>query len=342
MKTTATEVLDRAKRSLVILFLTAGLVGCVADYAGPDRFGIYMSTTSGENMRALIHDSLREMNHARLSPDKSMITFTRYNVNWPDRESREEQTYDETEIMVMRRDGTGLESLVPPKKGIMAANGYWTPDGKSVIYVSTDNPSRTPQINRIDLASRQVSRVPTPGGLHVSDPHQVGEHLVFPVTDRDRKRNVLWTMGLRGGGAKQITDYSGDGGSDVAIFLGDYDPKLSPNGREVAFMRQMDKDIWHVMVSDLETGWERDLSQGFHGLELVPEWSSDGKRLIFFHVDVKDRSTWGLYTMRPDGTERAKIPLPSGYFYTMPAFFPGEGAGPNAGIIFSARKVPGL
>lgn len=29
--------------------------------------------------------------------------------------------------------------------------------------------------------------------------------------------------------------------------------------------------------------------------------------------------------MRPDGTERKRVPLPPGYFYIMPAFVPGGG-----------------
>ena len=72
----------------------------------------------------------------------------------------------------------------------------------------------------------------------------------------------------------------------------------------------------------------------------VPEWSSDGRRLIYWHANLKELKKSGLYTMDPDGRDRRRIPLPGGHFYTMPAFFPGEGSGDSARIIFSAQKNP--
>jgi Tol biopolymer transport system component len=53
----------------------------------------------------------------------------------------------------------------------------------------------------------------------------------------------------------------------------------------------------------------------------VPDWSSDGKLLTFWHVDFKDMQQTGIYTMRTDGSARWRIPLPHGDFYTDPVFF---------------------
>lgn len=106
-------------------------------------------------------------------------------------------------------------------------------------------------------------------------------------------------------------------------------------------MRNLGKHNWHAILIDLKNGKEHDLSAE-KAVDGVPEWSSDGKKLIFWHVDVKEFDKSGLYTMSPEGSQRQHILLPKGYFYTMPAFFPGEGSGCVAHIIFSAEKNPAL
>ena len=75
---------------------------------------------------------------------------------------------------------------------------------------------------------------------------------------------------------------------------------------------------------------------------LVPEWSGDGQLLIFWHVERSDLRQSGLYTMQPNGSDRRRVPLPHGYFYSMPAFFPGQGSGRDARIIYSAKADPNL
>lgn len=323
----------------LLVLITAG---CSQPYSGPDRFGIYISTLEGSSLRPVIQDPWREMNHARVSPDGKWVVFTRYNRKGSHGEALETGGYEETEIMVVGIDGTGLRTLVPPQKGKAAANGYWTPDGKGILFVSNDNPQAKPEVRHIDFPSGTISRVPTPAGLSASDPHQVGKHLVFPAEKKDEQRNVLWLMEKSGKNARQVTHPKVSVPSGSTPFqVGDYDPKLSPDGSKVAFMRYFGDDNWHIMVLDVQTGKERDLSEAVT-TDGVPEWSGDGKLVIFFHVDKKNHSKIGIYTVKPDGSGRKKVPLPPGLFYTTPAFFPGSGSGPDARIILSASRVPGL
>ncbi len=305
-----------------------------------DLFGIYTCSLDGGNLKRLISDSYREMNHARLSPDHQWITFTRYNRRGRKGLAVEVEGYRETEIMIMRPDGTGLESLVPPRRGKVAANGYWTPDGKAILYVSNDNPQRRGQINRVDLATRRVTQVDLPGHLWMADPHPVGEKLVFTVYRPEDKINSIWLRDREGAAVRQLTHPVFPPVTEpLPVHLGDFDPKISPDGSRVAFFRHVGKQNWHVVIADANTGSEKDLSDEV-ALDMVPEWSSDGALLIFWHLDLSDLRNSGLYTVRPDGTARRKVPLPLGYFYSMPAFFPGDGSGEDARIIFSAKRDP--
>jgi Tol biopolymer transport system component len=308
----------------------------------PEMFGIYTCALDGTNLKRVLADPTREMNHARVSPDRAWITFTRYNKRGLTGLAEETNGYDESEIMLVRPDGSGLRSLVPPAKDIFAANGYWTPDGKFILYVSK-LPGKKSEISRIDLATGQIVRIPAPTQLWASDPHPVGSQMTFACLDAGKsKRNTIWIMNGDGTQPKQVTGKSSSSGAQAANeYPSDYDPKLSPDGSRIAVMRRMGPDNWHVVITDLKSGGEQDLS-GPQAVDGVPEWSGDGKLLIFWHVNPKNLRSSGLYTMQPDGSDRKRVPLPSGYFYTMPAFFPGEGSDRNARIVFSAKKNPAL
>jgi len=313
------------------------VASCTA--ADPERFGIFVSSLDGSNVRRVVSDPDREINHARVSPDKKWITFTRYNKRGWSGIAKEDGGYMETEIMLVRIDGSEMQSLVPPRKDTVAANGYWTEDGSAILYVSNDNPARSGQINRIELSTRTISRVPLAGELWAADPHPVKGKMAISVFDPKAKLTSIWLTTGSGGRARQITFPRLSSAERTATPLGDYDPKISPDGRKVIAMRNLGKHNWHAILIDLESGEERDLSAE-KAVDGVPEWSSDGKKLIFWHVDVKELGKSGLYTMNPDGSERRRIPLPKGYFYTMPAFFPEEGSGSGARIIYSAEKNP--
>lgn len=322
------------------LALALAVVGFACEAADPERFGLFIGTLDGRNVRRILSDPQREMNHARVSPDGNWITFTRYNKRGWDGIAKEEGGYLETEIMLARIDGSELRSLVPPRKDAVAANGYWTPDGKAILYVSTDNPQRRGQINRIELATGNITKIAIPGDPWAADPHQVGQRMAVSVFDEARKANAIWLVDLPGGRPRQVTRHD-LAGIDRAVKapLGDFDPKLSPDGRNLVAMRNLGRHNWHIILVNLDSGRERDLSAA-KAVDGVPEWSGDGRKLVFWHVDPKELKNTGLYTMNPDGGERRRIPLPGGYFYTMPAFFPGEGSGGNARLIFSAEKNP--
>ena len=308
----------------------------------PGRFGIYVSSLNGENIKVLATDSVREINHARVSPDKKRVTFTRYNKRGMNGLAEESGGYRDTEIMLMSIDGTRMTNLTNTRDFPLAANGYWTPDGKSVIFVGKKSTDKFSRLYVVDVDTKNTKELPVVPSKHLADPHIVGNQLIFNVREEKPVTHiVLYHMKLDGGsGARKLSSPKIHLSTPPDPPEGDYDAKLSPDGSEVAFMRS-DGKAWHVIVLNLKTGKERDLSLDMEGgdADAVPEWSSDGKLLLFWHVYLKDMRKSGIYTMKPDGSGRRQVPLPPGYFNSMPAFFPGEGSSPNARIIFSGKKL---
>ncbi|MHC4618294.1 MAG: TolB family protein [Planctomycetota bacterium] len=302
-----------------------------------DLYGIYTCTLDGKNVKPVITDSYREMNHARVSPDKKWVTFSRFNTVRGGL-AEEKHGFNNSEIMIVRLDGSGLQTLAPPHPRRVSVNSYWMPDSKGLIYISNNNAGTKLKIHHIDIETRKTRQLPTPEGLMPSDPHCIGGKLVFPIIRRPNQANAIWIMNLDGGNARQLTHpVFPEKKVKLRFRLGDSDPKLSPDGTKVAFTRNFGMPNLHTIILDLKTGKETDISKSVT-CDYMPEWSSDGKLLIYSHTDVKKLSNSGLYTIRPDGTERKRIPVLDGYFCKMPAFFPDEGSNPQkTRIIFTAR-----
>ena len=306
-----------------------------------DKFSISASTLDGAAPVLLASDPHREINHARVSPDGTQFVFTRYNRFNRDGDALEINGYLQTEIVVCRVDGTSCKLVLPGRRGVVAANANWSPDGRRLLFVTSDTPSRQPGLAVLDLGTRQVTVLQTGADFEFADPHQVGQAMVAPGKEKSSGKRIsqLFLFDVSDMHRRALTHPDFAGAPEMDPPLGDHDPKLSPDRRSVAVMRHLDKDDWGIVVIDTATGAERNLS-GPHPVDAVPEWSSDGRLLIFWHVERDDLKRSGLYTMRPDGSERTRVPLPPGYFYTMPAFFPDSGSGPDARIIYSAQPDP--
>ena len=95
-------------------------------------------------------------------------------------------------------------------------------------------------------------------------------------------------------------------GSDVRritnnVGLRDSLPSWSPNGRSLVLGRGIPdgpEDLW---IIDLTTGAERQLTASPDTDEVSPDWSADGRRIVFYG-DLAEPGNYDVYSIRPDGT----------------------------------------
>lgn len=355
MKTSKTRSLIVAIIVLLIVFIqwSGCILGKIAAQKRmlphPKSFGIYTSTLDGKNFTEIVTDPKREINHTRVSHDHKWITFTRYN-KFRNGIAVEENGYEETEIVICRLDGSDLQVLVPAKKGCVNGNGHWMLNDEGIIYVSTDTPDKMPRLFVIDIKTKKRTPIPLESKYLPTDPHIVEDMIVFPAKTRAMNKTAIFMMKKDGTALKRITNVPN---------MAENDPKLSPDKSKVVIFRNVISQSpfpairgkeWHTIVLDLKTGKEKDISPP-GTIDGVAEWSSDGKLLVLWQLNmaemikrVKSLSPTDpipapvadLFSVRPDGSERRRVPLPDGY-YTMPAFFPGTGSDIDAKIIFSIR-----
>ncbi|MBW2046204.1 MAG: hypothetical protein JRI96_15200 [Deltaproteobacteria bacterium] len=315
-------------------------------------FGLYTATLDGNNMQSLITDSYREMTHARVSPNGEWVTFSRYNTVGNDGYATEEGGYLNTEIVVMKTDGSVIKTVAGPAVDKMSVNSYWTPHGEGLVYIYAPNNKGLPQINHItfndNMEVEKTSKIPIPEHIAAVDPHWVGDWIVFSGIDIISKTRGIWRIRYNGEDLQLLAE------TPDLPSAQDNDPKLSPDGTKVAFMR-FTLDIekigeegvhnWHTYVMDADIPFsEVDISAQHYTddplaifkLDGLPEWIDNEKLLVWYRDLINKKHE--IHTMNYDGSERQKVPLPDGFDCSRASVFPQEDSGEITKIIFSTRR----
>jgi Tol biopolymer transport system component len=102
---------------------------------------------------------------------------------------------------------------------------------------------------------------------------------------RDIETAAIWRVRRDGSGAEQLTDGTLHSGF----------PSYAPSGKEIVF-RVWSKDQKGLRILNLETRQTRVLTEG---LDNLPGWSPDGKRIVF--TRKREDGNFDIYTIRPDG-----------------------------------------
>jgi dipeptidyl aminopeptidase/acylaminoacyl peptidase len=92
----------------------------------------------------------------------------------------------------------------------------------------------------------------------------------------DSLHESLWRINADGSGAEPLKSVG------VPPDAMDWEPRLSPDGSKVVFVRSTPVDgyLWHIMIRDLATGVDREAYHHDRDIE-HPDWSADGRFIVY-------------------------------------------------------------
>lgn len=336
--------------------------GCTTLACSTSKFSLLVGDLDGSNLSLVRTSTYQEMTHPRVSNDKNWIAYTAYNDLDSDGCASLHQGYLNTEIRAIQISGGGDKRIIAPVAGQFNSNSYWIGTTNEFSYLS--GPVTALKFFRatVDASMNLISgpmQIPVPGTIVPMDPatHAATNKIVYPG---------LYNPG--GGYVKSIFLMNlSDGGNLVGLSIGrdhagtpiicnstcsnimENDPKISPDGTKVAFMRQAPNSGtngfgWHIFVVPVASPQsEVDISYSHLGSDVLkndvlPEWI-DNRTLIFSTIEISGgaETMKNVYTMKSDGSQRTKISLPTGFRYS--DVFPFADASGKKRIILSVEKI---
>ena len=309
------------------------------------------------NIQLIASSSFQDMTHPRISPDKLWVAYTTYN----DTNGEGCATVDQranTEIKATRLDGSQTKTIISKTNSELTTNNYWYGINNEFTFLAG-----APGVTKIyraqtDSAMNLISgptEVTIPATILPFDPHAISDtQLVYggqyDSSGSDVKSIFLQTLNPSGMPTGLSLGRDSVGTILLATDVMENDPKISPDGNNIAFMRQAPNSgvngfgfrIFVVPIANplSEANISASLGSTIANNDALPEWV-DNTTLVFSNIDsTVTFNTRTIWTMKSDGTGRKQISLPTGYRYSdIIPFLSGSG---NQKIIVSAEKIDAI
>lgn len=250
--------------------------------ASPDVFAF--DPGSGEVVNLTATELERERQPA-WSPDGTLVAFTRA--------SREGAAPD---LFVMNADGSGRRRLTRTK--VAERDPAWSPDGTRIAYAARPAPGAPFRLFVMNADGSGVVQL-TSQAAGSADRSPVwspdGERIAF-VSDRDGGFPELYTIAADGTDLRRLTD-------NAVI---DGNPSWSPDGSRIAVERCCADGTSEIVVIDLTTGLETDLTGTPDVHEFDPAWSPDGTAIAYVALPV-GATNIDIWMMGADGSGRTRL-----------------------------------
>ncbi|MFH1785886.1 MAG: hypothetical protein ABH842_05650 [Candidatus Micrarchaeota archaeon] len=291
----------------VILFLLIFLVGCTQNEISPEpvqtvphqnEFGIYELDIQTGNV-TLIYSFPNEVytSSLRLNSKGDKFVFSGKidgNAN------------ENSEIFTINIDGSGLQRIT--NNSFWDLYPAWSQDGSKIAFLSMRD-------NDLDIY--------VIGGNNESKLYDSGSH----DADIDWKQNIIaftsgskiWVMKDDGTEAKTITNpVNGGVWGSANLPIGDYDPRLSVDGKKIVFERLEDPNVsngaYNLFVINSDGTDEKRLTNTGYAQGLA-SWSYSGDKIVYTVAAINNQGKYDIYIIDSDGTNSRDI---------TPSYFPPE------------------
>jgi len=315
-------------RNILILLLAAITIaamvlisGCVGgDTAKPgekvvprkDNWGLYELDLATQDVR-LVYSSPTDIFSSvmRLSNGGDRLVF----VQKPD--NIDDVDY---EIYTINIDGGNRLKLTEGE--YFDAYPVWSPDDTRIAFLSMHD--KDMDIYVMDTDGKNLKML-YDSGSHDADIDWVGNYMVFT------SGNAIWKMRDDGTEPKQVTNPANAGQWGITnLPVGDYDPRLSPDGSKIIFERLEDPNTrygsYNIFVIGSDgTGEKRLTDNGY--AQGMANWSHSGNKVVYIVAAIEDKGKYDMYVMNTDGTDNHNITpdyFPDDFQCHSPCFSPDD------------------
>ncbi len=207
-------------------------------------------------------------------------------------------TNSSSNIMRLTKDGKELSQLTQDSY----LDTYPIILNNSVYYLAM--PNKTLEIYTMDFNGNGPHQYYS-SGVNDGDVNVVGDQVVFTAN------GSIWIMNVDKSNLRQLTHFSKAGvWGNLSLPFGDYDPKLSPDGKKVVFERlESDNspngnyDIYTINTDG--TGETRLTNTGYS--QGLPVWNPSGTKIAWIVSAINSTGVYKVYEMNSDGTNVRNI-----------------------------------
>jgi len=294
----------------VVLFFGCGKSPRVVPHEG--TYGIYVLNLGTEDVR-LVYSTPREIQTSSLRPDAGggRLLFA---------QKVDGDSNEHFELCTVGADGSGFQRLT--NNSFWDVYPAWSPDNTRIAFLSFRRSDLDIYVMNADGTGDTLLY---DSGSHDSDADWAGSSIVFTSGFR------IWKMHDDGTSAASVTNPANAGQwGNANLPIGDYDPKLTPDGTKIVFERLEDPSTTHgrynlYTVDTSGAGETRLTSNGY--TQGLPSWSHSGTKLVYVVAAIEGEGAYDIYTMNADGTGNRKVTpdyFPSGFLCHAPVFAPGD------------------
>ena len=188
-------------------------------------------------------------------------------------------------VVILNADGSDRTRLT--REQTMEEHPSWSPDGKSVLFVS--HQTGNSEIFMRDIDGSNLRQLTDDPGEDLDPAWSVDGSQIAFSSSRSENFNI-YAMDLDGGNIRQLTEGHGI----------DRSPAWSPDGQRVAFASRR-ADNWDLYIVDAHSDGDGENARSLTDdpdADLAPVWSPDGRHLVF----ASDRSgSMEVYSIGADG-----------------------------------------
>lgn len=269
------------------------------------KWGIYSLDLSTEKAQ-LIYSNAEKISGLRLNNKGDKFIFAQIIGDANETQNKTIDTREE--IMGISTDGSWLERLTD--NSVLDTYPAWSSDDKKIYFLSWRE--KNLDIYAMNSNGSNVELI-YDSGSHDADIDNVENKIVFT------RNSQTWIMDADGKNPARVTNPPRAGESGKAnLPFGDYDPRLSPDGKKIVFERlEGDESVhgnYNLFIINLDgTGETRLTNNGYS--QGLPEWSHSGDKIVYVVAAINNEGKYDMYAVNSDGKNNENI---------TPKYFPAD------------------